>query len=340
MNKQKIVILTAIVFVTFVIGLTVILLITLSAPNKTTPPVSQSNSETASIQTVQLYCTSSASNDSLTVTWTLPSNTPAGYSIYGELNDLQAQPITFGPLTASQDSYTLTNINGIDTYQVSLWLQNAAGTKSSIINTNQIISSQCTSGTEPTAPVATPTASVTATPTSMTGMSMSAMAMTTAVATATSTATPTPTTMDASTGVFSCGSFTLVQNGVTLTSDTVKAGSDPVTVYPGLSSTGGTVKYTSAEWSISPSGSTLNPSSDNSNAVWTPPATLTGGTSFVVSVNGAIDAANNTEITPCNVTLTLAGKSTLPNTGYSLPALLLAGLGVVVSGIGAFLLIG
>lgn len=327
-NKQKI-ILVSIFIVTFVIGLTAIVVLNLLSSPKTTPQ--QTLTQVPSLTTAQLYCSSTSSNDSLTITWVAPSTLPSTDMIYGEITDTstQTQGVSFGPVAASPNDYTFSTANGIDTYQATVWIENSKGQKGAIATTNEVNSSLCTSGTQPTPPAALPTVSAAATTTPTPTTATKATATPTAT---TTTDTPTPTT---TTNELACNSFSLEQSGSQLSTDTVAPGSSPVTILPGITSTEGTVSYTSAQWTIRPSTPALNVNSNGSSATWTPPSS-TANSPFKISLSGVTDSSGDTLASACTLTITVAGA--LPDTaGANLADIVILLLGISFAGSGMFL---
>ncbi len=326
MNKKKTIVISIFV-VTFLIGLTAILITSaLTSPKNTPNPTNQQNhSAVPTLVTNSLVCSNTTSNKSLTVLWTLPAGLSSTDVIKGEISDssTQSPPIQFGPLPITQLSYVFDQANGVDTYFASIWIEDASGNKGTVVTTNQINSSLCTSGSQPTPPAATsttsptPTATSTPTPTPSVGLKI--------------TSTPTPTTVQSAN--LACNTFTLTQNGAALTSTNVAVGSSAVTITPGITSpTSGTISYANAQWSITPSTPALT--TGTGTASWTPPSDTSNGSTYTISLSGVTDSNGGTLASACTVVINLVSSgSTLPNTAGIAPtiaALIIGGLSFLI----------
>lgn len=183
MNKQRLLIII-IFLVTFVIA-AVGIFFAFKYLNTSTTSSTNTQAAVPVLTSASLVCTSNTSNKSLTVTWTAPTNLPNGYMVAGQISDISFPANnTIIPQDPSLGSYSWDQANEADTYQASLWIQDSKGTKGAQLSTNQINSSQCTSGTQPilsTVPSTTSSTSTTST-------------ITTTPSKLTSTITSTPTT--------------------------------------------------------------------------------------------------------------------------------------------------
>ena len=328
MDKQKI-ILAGIFVVTIVIGLSAILISNLITAPKTPSGVTTTTSVQLPSLSPSLYCTSTASNTSLTLVWNIPSGIDSSYTVSGQITDFstQSSPSSFGPIPIKTGQYVFTGANGLDKYYASIYVQDSKGNKGATTTSNQIDSSQCTTGSQPTPTVAladTTSPTSTATPTKA--------PISTAV-TATTSTTPTVTSS------LTCGTFSLSQNGASLASNTVTPGTSEVTIVPGITSpSGAALSYASATWNISPSNPALNVTTSGSQATWTPPTSTSNGSSYTITLSGVTDANGNTLSSPCSVTIALASGS-LPNTAGSTPTIAMLLMGLITTLVGSILLL-
>ena len=140
-----------------------------------------------------------------------------------------------------------------------------------------------------------------------------------------------------STPVLSCNTFTVTQNGQSGT--TFQIGSTPVNIQSGItdSSSTATIDYSNAQWSMTPQGGSLAPSSNNQSATWTLPSSISGPSQqYTVSLSGVTDSNGNSLSSPCTVVLTVDSGSTsnLPNTGFDLPTYIMLGVGFLIMFLG------
>lgn len=328
MSRQRF-ILIGIFVLTFIIGIgTIFVSAIITSPKKT---ITQTTATVIpNLASYTLACSSTGSNQSLTVIWKAPANIATGYFVAGQVIDTnsQTQPASFGPIAISQGSYTYTGANGLDTYQATLWIQDKQGKKGTLVTTNQINSSLCTSGTETTP---APTTSVSTTP--------SGTPTPTVTVTTTTSPSPTPTTNPAAIqaettpSTLVCNSFTVTQNGTTVTNNTIIPSNGVVSLLSNATGNG-TVSYANAIWSITPTTQTITPTADKTGATWTPSS---AAGDYVISISGIADSSG-LGTTPCTLTLTVANQ-TLPNTGDTLPTQVLLTLSVLISLLGVGLLI-
>ncbi len=327
-NQKVLFVVIAVVAVVIVLGsiLSAVYILNLNKKNQSSQSANTSN--IPQLTSYSIVCSSSTSNNSLTVEWSVPSQTSSSYSVMGDINDLSSsssQPIPFGPVPANQGQYVFSSANGTDEYNASIYVVDKSGNKGNIVVTSSLNSSQCTSGLLPTAgPVATSTTSTTPTTTQTIS----------ATPTNTTSGTPTPS-VTGSVSSLACNQFTLSQNGNTLTSASSVAANSQLTIESGItSSSSSPISYTNAVWSVSPTSTTLVPSgTSNSSVTFTP----SSGQTYTISLAGVTDANGDTLSSPCTISISVGG--TLPNTGFSLPYYILVGGATIAFGVGISLLV-
>ncbi len=140
------------------------------------------------------------------------------------------------------------------------------------------------------------------------------------------TTTTTTTTKD----TLSCNTFSITQNGASVSSI---SSTSPLSIQSGItSSSGSQINYSNALWSVNTG--TISPSSSKSSAQWTAPSNLSNGTTLTISLSGVTDSTGATLSSPCSVTLNIS-TAVLANTGFDLPTYVVfyTGLFFVLSGL-------